>query len=225
MRRPQALACYSRPTIPSPRGLLGQAKHRRRRAGDSRVRQPLPEASSFAERIQRGDHAAEEELAAHFHPRVLAMLAVRLRDREAAKDLAQDVILSVLVALREGRLENGDRLAGFIRGTARNLANNHLRVRQRRPTERLPAQLQAQVQKDRLEAAERQTLVQRALARLSNSDRRILLLTLVNGLKPGQIAAHLDLKPEVVRKRKSRALARIRKIVKKKGHELTVKAT
>ena len=49
----------------------------------------------------------------------------------------------------------------------------------------------------------------RGLAQISPSDREILDLVLVEGLKPGEIAVRMGLAPEVVRTRKSRALKRI----------------
>jgi DNA-directed RNA polymerase specialized sigma24 family protein len=57
--------------------------------------------------------------------------------------------------------------------------------------------------------------VRRALAGLAPTDRRILLLTLIEGLKPGEIAAHLGLTSDVVRTRKLRALRRTADRVKK----------
>jgi RNA polymerase sigma factor (sigma-70 family) len=52
-----------------------------------------------------------------------------------------------------------------------------------------------------------------AISRLGKSEQEILRLTLVEGLKPGEIATRLGLKPEVVRKRKSRAVHRVRQIL------------
>ena len=49
----------------------------------------------------------------------------------------------------------------------------------------------------------------RALTGLNRSDKGILLMTLVDGLKPGEIAYRLGLTAEVVRARKSRALKRV----------------
>jgi DNA-directed RNA polymerase specialized sigma24 family protein len=51
--------------------------------------------------------------------------------------------------------------------------------------------------------------VRGALARLNRADRGILLLTLVDGLKPAEIASRLGLTAEVVRVRKSRALKKV----------------
>ena len=56
--------------------------------------------------------------------------------------------------------------------------------------------------------------MRRALAVLDSTDRKILLLTLIEGLKPGEIGARLGLTSEVVRTRKSRALKKAAERVK-----------
>ena len=60
---------------------------------------------------------------------------------------------------------------------------------------------------------ERLELVERALDQLRPDDREILRMTLVDGLKSGEIADRLGLASEVVRKRKSRAVSRLQKAV------------
>ena len=56
---------------------------------------------------------------------------------------------------------------------------------------------------------ERRRLMAGALAELGPADREVLLLTLVEGLKPGQIASRIGVSADVARTRKSRALKRI----------------
>ena len=59
------------------------------------------------------------------------------------------------------------------------------------------------------EDQQRAQLVRRAVSELESDDRRILMLTLVEGLTPGEIASRLRLSPEVVRQRKSRAIKKV----------------
>jgi RNA polymerase sigma factor (sigma-70 family) len=59
------------------------------------------------------------------------------------------------------------------------------------------------------ESADRVARVRRILAGLDRIDRDVLLLTLVEGLKPGDIAPRLGLTPEAVRTRKSRAIKKV----------------
>jgi len=170
----------------------------------------------LAERIQLGERSAEEAFVDHFYERVYAIALVRTRDREAARDLAQDIMLAVLCTLREGRLRDQTGLAGYVCATARNRI--HLFFRTRREVDFDPPRAPAVDQLDpekRFEDAERRRLARRTIERLNSADRQILRLTLVEGLKPGQIAVRLGLTPEVIRKRKSRAVRRAREAIRR----------
>jgi RNA polymerase sigma factor (sigma-70 family) len=170
---------------------------------------------TLAERIRKGEPSAEEEFVRLFSPRIAFLARIRTRDREAARDLTQDVMLAVVLAVRNGQLRAGERLAAFVYGTARNLINNHQRTRARRPREDpIDSSLHLDSPPDPVEDNQRLALVLRALGSLDSIDRRILLLTLGGGLKPGEIAARLGLTSEVVRTRKSRALKKTMEQVK-----------
>jgi RNA polymerase sigma factor (sigma-70 family) len=65
------------------------------------------------------------------------------------------------------------------------------------------------------EEQEKQSIVAAALRMLRPMDRRILFLTLSEGLNPQEIAAELGVKPEIIRNRKCRALKAIRRKIKK----------
>lgn len=170
----------------------------------------------LAERIRACDRSAEEELVHLFSARIAVMARTRLRDAEAARDITQDVLFTVIRALRQGQLREAERLSGFVYGTARNLINNHLRSRTRLPVEHpLDDDVLAQHMPDLVEDAERDALVKQALNDLEKTSRTILLMTLVDDLKPGEIAARLGLSPEVVRARKSRALRQVAEHVRR----------
>src|SRR5262252_8045567 len=89
--------------------------------------------ASLAERIRAGDTSAEEELAATFRRSLVAIARARTRDREAAQDLAQQVLIEALKALRAGKLREAEKLSAFIEGIAHNVINSFLRTRMRRP--------------------------------------------------------------------------------------------
>ena len=178
-------------------------------AGATVVERLTPEHQiTLVERVRSRDGPAEEELVQLFSDRIAFLVRTRTRDPEAARDLTQDVLMAVVLALRNGQLREADRLAAFVYGTARNVINNYLRTRSRVPREdAIDDDLHpANRSQDPLEDTERATLARHALGILDSLDRRILLLTLVEGLKPGEIAARLGLTSEVIRTRKSRAL-------------------
>lgn len=169
------------------------------------------EMASLAGRIRSGNRAAEEELVLRFRDRVLTMALVRTRDRETARDLTQETMLVVLSAIREDRLHDPSRLAGFICGTARNLISNWIRTRKRQedPLDGDPPSFDSNPEDD-FENAERARLAKEAIDRLKPEERKILLFTLVDGLAPSEVAGRLGLTQQAVRQRKSRALKRAR---------------
>lgn len=185
-------------------------------AGASREFLTPQQQSRLAEGIRSHEPSAEEELVRVFSDRIRFLILARTRDPEVARDLAQDVMLAVVQALRGEQLRDPERLAGFVYGTARNVINNYLRTRSRQPREdSIDSALQVESPPEPIQDRERVGLVRRALTALDPTDRRILLLTLVEGLKPGEIGARLGLSSEVVRARKSRALKKTSDRVKK----------
>lgn len=164
--------------------------------------------ASLTRRISAGDTAAEAELAALFHHRVRVFAAARLRGSDAASDIAQDTILGVIQALRAGRLHEPFNLPGFVLGTAKHLVNNHHRKSARSPEvlEDPPEQPSGDNPQWATLDDERRAVVRAALLRLNPLDRRILVLTLVDGMHPREIAPIVGLKPDVVRTHKARAV-------------------
>jgi RNA polymerase sigma-70 factor (ECF subfamily) len=146
---------------------------------------------------------------------VSSLARSRTHDPEGARDVTQEVMFAVVCALRNGNVRETQRLAAFVYGTARNLINNHLRARGRRKEDPINDAFDTASQSDPVDKRERAVLVRRALEALDSTDRKILLLTLVEGLKPGEIASRLSLTPEVVRTRKSRAVKRTTEYVKR----------
>ncbi len=176
------------------------------------------ELRNLAERIRQGETSAEMELVREFTHRIFIMAVVRTHDRETAQELVQDVLMAVIGALRKDQLQDTDKLAAFVHGIARNLINNRIRFEsQRPPMEPLSDDLAQASLTEQLEDAERVRLVHQALERLGQEDRKILWMTLVEGRKPGEIAAALGLTSEVVRTRKLRATKKMADLVRKKS--------
>lgn len=72
-------------------------------------------------RIQSGDPSAETELVARFSHGLLLMLRQLARNPALADDLHQETLALVLQKVRRGEVREPERLAAFIRSTARNL--------------------------------------------------------------------------------------------------------
>lgn len=169
-----------------------------------------PHVVGWVAGIAAGDPDAEAAFAAHFAPRIRAMLRARLRQAEAVQDLTQDALVAAILALRKGQLREPDRLAAFVHGVVRNLANNHLRGQHRRGEAPLDEEVAARLPAiDTGEDTERRGMVEKGLAAIAPADREVLQLTLVDGLHPREIAQRLSLSSDTVRQRKTRALKRL----------------
>src|SRR5712691_9708674 len=167
------------------------------------------EQASLAQGIRDGERTAEEAFVRLFGERIRVMMTSRIGDAETARELTQDAMVAAWRGIREGRLRAQERLAAFVHGTARNIVNNYLRARAGEPRlEPLSDEADLPAPSDDL-ASERRELVATVLGRLSADDRQMLCLTLVNGLRPREIARALGLSAEVVRARKSRAVKRV----------------
>jgi RNA polymerase sigma-70 factor, ECF subfamily len=165
--------------------------------------------TAIVQSIASGDRRAEERLIEYIAPRVRAMAVARTRDRDLARDLTQDVLVAVLVAARKDQIREQSRVIAFVCGVAKNIINNYARRQRMRSESPLDDEMVQLVAEDRLEASDRLRALDGALAQLSTDDQQLLRLTLVDGMKPGEIAEQLRLTPEVVRTRKSRALKRM----------------
>lgn len=143
-----------------------------------------------------------------------AMALRALGDPDAAEDVAQETLARAVEAMGRGRFREGESVGAFVRGIARHVIADVFRRRNRAqglealryPASDPPNDALALV----VSAQEKQRLRQ-VLERLSPGDRDILHLSYFEGLTPAQIAARLDEPPERIRKRKSRALRRLRR--------------
>jgi RNA polymerase sigma factor (sigma-70 family) len=161
----------------------------------------LPEFNGTAiiDRILAGDTSAEEELIARFQQRVRLYVAARTSHPDYADEVTQETMLAAVLALREGKVREPEHLAAFILG---------IRKQARRKTAPLPEGYDCPAPNQEQDPE----LVESArteIETLEPSDRRILWLTLIDGFKPGEIAAQVGMSAELVRQRKSRALRKI----------------
>ena len=143
----------------------------------------------------------------------LQILALRsLGSMAAAEEAAQETLTRALVALQNGQPRDLDKIPAFVSGIARHVIADACRARTKEvPLDAMPEPAAAPV--DALAAlisTAEQEAVHAALAQLSSAERELLRLAFFEGLTPGDIAARLGQPAERIRKRKSRALERLR---------------
>ena len=160
------------------------------------------------ERLRRGDPAAFDALYDQHRARIFSFLARMTGRRELAEDLVQETFLR-LVRFAP-RLAEDTRLGVWLLSVARNLCRSHYRwllvdrdsVLRLRHHEAAPADPSPF---DMTSARELERRVERALVRLPFESREVLILTAIERLPSEEIARVLQLSPEAVRQRLSRA--------------------
>jgi RNA polymerase sigma-70 factor (ECF subfamily) len=130
----------------------------------------------------------------------------------------QETLARALAAIRSDRIPPGVALEAFVYGIARHVITDvqRRRVRERGAVEdsgTLPAS--GPLALEALVDAEEREAVARALAAIPTADRELLEWCFVDGERVSAIAARLGEPAERVRKRKSRALVRMREVL---GH-------
>jgi|SRR5215813_12876369 len=155
------------------------------------------------------ENAAERSVCERYANRIRAYALRHLRDSSAAQDLVQHVLLAVLSALREGRIEDPARLDAYVFGTCRNAVMDMRRgeARQRRIAEsvalELPLRLEpAWVGPDRVR-------LENCLRELEARDRAVVLETFVEDRNAEEIGRALKLTSGNVRVIRHRALLRL----------------
>ncbi|MBI4902447.1 MAG: sigma-70 family RNA polymerase sigma factor [Acidobacteria bacterium] len=166
--------------------------------------------TAWVDRIRAGDRGAEELLVRFFQPRVHAFARRNLHDPIQTEELVQDTLWAAIRAAREGRIDDPANLPGFIYGIARRRVADAVRKSARDPHVRWPEDFDPPALHDERQAGrEREAVAADAISTLEPADRGILNMCLIEGLETSEIAQRLQMRPDAVRQRKSRALKRI----------------
>ena len=167
-------------------------------------------ARAVAARTTGEAEAAECELYRRFGPRVRLYGLRYLRDEDAALDLMQEVMLMTIEKLRSGSVRDVDRIASFVFGVSRSMVKDQKRLEWRREKLR-----DTFMHRDMVEAPEQGTTLdldclERCLARLSERERAVVMLTFYAERSAGDVARELSLKEGNVRVIRHRAVERLR---------------
>jgi RNA polymerase sigma-70 factor (ECF subfamily) len=159
------------------------------------------------------DTVAETEFYRRLAPRVRLYGLKHLRDRQAASDLVQQVLMLTLERLRAGKLRDPERLVSFVFGTCRMTVMELRRTSARR--ERLLDLYANDVPMADPAASPRLDHARLAacLERLSERERSVLAMTFYDDQPAKEVAAALGLSEGNVRVIRHRGLERLRDCV------------
>jgi RNA polymerase sigma-70 factor (ECF subfamily) len=170
----------------------------------------LVDLPTLLERCRRGDDLAWEALVRRYQSRVYAMAYHYMRNAEEARDVAQDVFIRIYQRL--ATFEGGDTFLPWMLRLARNVCIDALRRRKSRPPasdwtieESVQVASPSPTPEEASSTRSRQRLVYRALDRMSETDREILLLKEIQGLKVEEVSSLLGIPTGTVKSRCNRA--------------------
>jgi len=192
---------------------------------DRPIPQELDEVD-LARGIQNGDSRAFEQMVRTYGGRLLAVTRRILRDEEAARDAVQDAFVS---AYRSRKQFNADaRVSTWLHRIAVNAALMKLRSQRRRPEEPIDgllpgfredghhdAKFVAWTEPADVTVSRKETsaAVRRAIDRLPESYRTVLLLRDIEGLDTEEAAKMLGITANAVKIRLHRARMALRKLI------------
>ena len=153
---------------------------------------------------------AEGELVRRMAPRIRLYGLRHLRDEHAAEDLAQQVLIITLEALRAGRLREPEKLASFVLGTCRMTALNVRRNAQRkeRLLEQFGAELSSPVEPAILRVDYEK--LRRCVQNLKERERTVVVMSFFDERTSGDLAGFLGVSEANVRVIRHRAIHQLR---------------
>lgn len=179
---------------------------------------PLEPYVSLVERAARGERRAASALCERFAPVVRAFARRRLRTTDAVDEFTQDVMLVLIEALVCGKLEQPERLPGFVLGICKNFARDRARQHERRAG--LFAEYAAELGAVVFEVPEKPTYeiihLEDCLSGLSARAREMIRLAYGEAASPSDIATALSVSEGNARVLRHRTLAALRECMSRR---------
>jgi RNA polymerase sigma-70 factor (ECF subfamily) len=170
--------------------------------------------SELVRRCQSGDELAWESLVRRHQARVLAVAFHYVRSHEEARDVAQEVFVRIYRSLP--RFQTTEAFLPWMIRVARSCSIDHLRRRKARPPaqdiaaeEAFDLRDDAALPDELSERASDRRLLDRALGRLSELHREILVLKEIQGLTLLEVARTLEIPVGTAKSRSNRARAEL----------------
>lgn len=177
----------------------------------------------LAEGAQRRDPDAWDDLYRLVYPRLFAFARSRVGDDTDAEDVVSETMTRALHGIDRFRWRNGVGIEAWLFGIGRNVLHEHHRRASRTSPAPEPVIGQgapadpAAEPGARILAGEEAEAVRRALHHLRPDDREVLELRFVAGLSSQEIAHVIGRRAGAVRMAQSRALERLRHLLREGG--------
>jgi RNA polymerase sigma-70 factor (ECF subfamily) len=160
------------------------------------------------EALQRLDPQTIGAVYDRYFPEVYRFVRFRLNDEQSAEDLASEVFIRLLEALKTGRGPQTN-LKGWLLATASHLVTDHLRKIYRRPESDLPETLPDGTPdpSQDYEKLERECRLKKAMSTLTDEQQYVVTLRFNQGYSLEETATLLNKNANAIKQLQFRALA------------------
>ncbi len=172
--------------------------------------------ADLVHRARQGDREAFDSLIARFRPRldraVSARLGPELREKLEVGDIVQETILKALRSIESFEWRGEESFLRWLTGIAEYTLRDEVDRQRVRRTKDLPDELPHDdiSPSTAVRREERFDRLEKALAKLPEEYRELIVLARVDGLPIQEIATRLDMTPNAVSQRLWRALRKLR---------------
>lgn len=185
-----------------------------------------PDESALLARLRAGEEAAYGEMLRAYSGRLMAVARRYLRNDEDVRDAVQDAFLSAFRSI--DRFAGGSQLYTWLHRIQVNACLMKLRTKRRKPEESIedllprfdagghqvePAPLWQEPAEREIERRETRELVRRAIDRLPESYRTVLLLRDIEDVSTEETADLMGISPNAVKIRLHRARQALRTLI------------
>ena len=166
---------------------------------------------SIMEAVKGGDLQQASLLFDRYHKKIFNFLARMTIDRDLAEDLTQNVFLRIIKYRNSYR--EGLKFQSWIYQVARNVFSDHYQAHKNRfsdfvDVEKISDQMADQVESEEMD--EKEKLLHRSMARLTEEQREILVLTRFQHMKYEEVASIMDTTVANIKVKVHRAILKLK---------------
>jgi RNA polymerase sigma-70 factor (ECF subfamily) len=180
---------------------------------DMRIESLEQSDAVLVEAAQHGRLDSFGALYQRYHNPIVALAYAQLGDKHSAEDAAQEVFAIACRDLRS--LRDRDKFGPWLGGICRNVTKQMLRAKTR--TTSLPDEAEEVAAEEQPEQDERWDAVRRAVWKLPESERELIVMRYFNVFSQAKISDVLDLTPAAVNGRLVRAKRKIAELLERDG--------
>jgi RNA polymerase sigma factor (sigma-70 family) len=166
---------------------------------------------SIMEAVKRGELQQVTLLFERYHKRIFNFLARMTMDRDLAEDLTQNVFLRIIKYRTSYR--EGNKFQSWIYQVARNVFSDHYQAHKNKFSDFVDVEKISDHMADREESDEqdeKERILHRSMAKLTDEQRELLVLTRFQQMKYEEVAAIMDTTVANIKVKVHRAILKLR---------------